>query len=76
MYTYFNQRTFGPHTAIVQTLKKYKEVPVDFLAETLGSTPEETRDYLFNLKEEGVVEQRGDRVRLSRYGEKKAAAVG
>lgn len=55
----------GLNMAIVTTLKSYKrELPIDFLARTLGRQSYEIRPNLQNLERMGVVRIVGDNVAL------------
>jgi Mn-dependent DtxR family transcriptional regulator len=66
MHATSNQYSVGPYSSIVQVLKDYGEVPVGFLAATLGIPSDEAAELLSNLEREGVVERKGDHVRLAR----------
>lgn len=59
------RRVFGPHTSIVNALRRYPSARVDFLASLLGWSRKELDEYLATLEQEGVVRRSGDRVSLA-----------
>ncbi len=57
---------------IVQTLRDYGEVPVDFLADKIGENHDETMIALKELEDKGVVSLKDDHVVLAQ----RSAAAG
>ena len=58
----------GANTKIVATLREYGPVSTEFLAYILDREPEEVARYLHDLESKGVVEFRGEEVRLAPSG--------
>jgi len=54
------------HTNIVTTLKKYREIEIDFLAKVLGVKSDDLRESIETLEGEGVIRREGDRISLER----------
>jgi predicted transcriptional regulator len=54
-----------PAMQVVKSLRKYGEVPIDFLARSLGRRRYEVLADLEALKKEGFVTFRDDKVRLN-----------
>lgn len=57
--------SLGIGTLIVNTLREYGTIPVDFLAKVLGRRTPEILDYLEILEREGVIQREGEQVSLS-----------
>ncbi len=66
----------APHTTVVNTLRQYGKVKVDFLAHVLGRSREEVDEVVRGLMQDGIVVVEGDEVALAERKTGRGAVAG